>query len=326
MAPPGTLRDGVDAETVARFEVFAGVLPQDKYTLVKALQEAGHVVGMTGDGVNDAPALRQADVGIAVASATDVARAAASLVLTRPGIGEIIAAVHGSRRIYQRMKTFVVTMLARKIGIPIFLAGGVVLAGAFVTTPALIVLLMFGTDIATMTLSTDQVVPSERPDRWSVTTLVATGAAIGALLVGLSTAVYWSRYLFGLSLRQTQTLVFVWLVFGAAQAILYLMRNPHWFWHRPYPSRMLALSSVVDIVGVGLIAWAGWLTAPISIGLIFAALGLAVVFLVVADLLKMALAGVGAPAVSGPVRPGPAGPATQSEPAEPAEPARGAVR
>ncbi|MDA8341323.1 MAG: hypothetical protein M0007_03760, partial [Actinomycetota bacterium] len=182
------------------------------------------------------------------------------------------------------------------------------------------------TDIATMTLSTDQVVPSERPDRWSVTTLVATGAAIGALLVGLSTAVYWSRYLFGLSLRQTQTLVFVWLVFGAAQAILYLMRNPHWFWHRPYPSRMLALSSVVDIVGVGLIAWAGWLTAPISIGLIFAALGLAVVFLVVADLLKMALAGVGAPAVSGPVRPGPAGPATQSEPAEPAEPARGAVR
>ncbi|MDA8076590.1 MAG: plasma-membrane proton-efflux P-type ATPase, partial [Actinomycetota bacterium] len=290
VAPSGTLHEGVDPETVSGFEVFAGVLPQDKFNLVKALQDAGHVVGMTGDGVNDAPALRQADVGIAVADSTDVAKAAASMVLTRAGIGEIMAAVQGSRRIYQRMKTFVVTMLARKIGIPIFLAGGVVLAGVFVTTPALIVLLMFGTDIATMTLSTDQVVPSQGPDRWSVSSLVATGAGIGVLLVAASTAVYWSRYLFGLNLRQTQTLVFAWLVFGAAQAILYLMRNPRWFWHRPYPSRMLAVSSVVDIVGVGIIAWVGWLTAPISIGLIAACLGLAVVFLFAADLLKMALA------------------------------------
>ncbi len=294
VAPSGTLHEGVEPETISRFEVFAGVLPQDKYTLVKALQEAGHVVGMTGDGVNDAPALRQADVGIAVAASTDVAKAAASLVLTRPGIGEIMAAVQGSRRIYQRMKTFVVTMLARKIGIPIFLAGGVVLAGVFVTTPALIVLLMFGTDIATMTLSTDQVVASEGPDSWSVASLVTTGASIGALLVGLSTAVYWSRYLFGLNLRQTQTLAFVWLVFGAAQAILYLMRNPRWFWHRPHPSRMLAVSSTVDIVGVGLIAWFGWLTAPIPIGLIAATLGLAVAFLFATDLVKMALAHLGA--------------------------------
>lgn len=290
VAPAGTLHEGAGPEAISGFEVFAEVLPQDKFTLVKALQDAGHVVGMTGDGVNDAPALRQADVGIAVADSTDVAKAAASLVLTRPGIGEIMAAVQGSRRIYQRMKTFVVTMLARKIGIPIFLAGGVVLAGVFVTTPALIVLLMFGTDIATMTLSTDQVVPSKGPDRWSVASLVATGTVIGALLVGLSTAVYWSRHLFGLNLHQTQTLVFVWLVFGAAQAILYLMRNPRWFWHRPYPSRMLALSSVADIVGVGLIAWFGWLTAPIPIGLIAATLGLAVIFLITADLLKMALA------------------------------------
>ncbi|MDA8311211.1 MAG: plasma-membrane proton-efflux P-type ATPase [Actinomycetota bacterium] len=290
VAPPGTLHEGVDPAAISGFEVFAGVLPQDKFTLVEALQKSGHVVGMTGDGVNDAPALRQADVGIAVADSTDVAKAAASLVLTRPGIGEIMAAIQGSRRIYERMKTFVVTMLARKIGIPVFLAGGVVLAGIFVTTPALIVLLMFGTDIATMTLSTDQVVPSEGPDRWSVASLVATGAGIGVLLVAASAAVYLSKYLFSLSLHQTQTLAFVWLVFGAAQAILYLMRNPRWFWHRPYPSRILALSSVADIVGVGLIAWFGWLTAPISIGLIAATFGLAAVFLVVADLLKMALA------------------------------------
>jgi len=301
VAPPGTLHEGLDPEDASRFEVFAGVLPADKFYLVEALQKSGHVVGMTGDGVNDAPALRQADVGIAVADSTDVAKAAASLVLTRPGLGEIMAAVQGSRRIYERMKTFVVTMIARKIGIPVFLAGGVILAGTFVITPTLAVLLMFGTDIATMTLSTDQVVPSKGPDRWSVASLVATGAGVGVLLVGVSAAVYLSRYLFELNLHQTQTLVFVWIVFGSAQAILYLMRNPRWFWHRPYPSRMLAVSSVLDILAVGVIAWVGWLTMSISIGLIAATLGLAVVFLFAADLLKMALARLGArPEAPGP--------------------------
>ncbi|MGC8510088.1 MAG: plasma-membrane proton-efflux P-type ATPase [Acidimicrobiales bacterium] len=292
VAPAGTLHEGVEPQDVARFEVFAGVLPAQKYYLVEALQRAGHVVGMTGDGVNDAPALRQADVGVAVADSTDVAKAAASLVLTRPGLGEIMMAVQGSRRIYQRMKTFVVTMLARKIGIPVFLAGGVILAGAFVTTPTLIVLLMFGTDIATMTLSTDQVIPSKGPDRWSVASLVTTGAGIGVLLVAVSALVYLARYAVGLTLAQTQTLVFVWLVFGSAQSILYLMRNPGWFWHRPFPSRVLALSSVVDVVAVGVIAWVGWLTTSIDIGLILAVLGLAVVFLFVADALKMVLARV----------------------------------
>jgi len=293
VAPAGTLHQGIDPKVAAQFDVFAGVLPADKFYLVEALQKAGHVVGMTGDGVNDAPALRQADVGVAVADSTDVAKAAASLVLTRPGIGEIMAAVQGSRRIYERMKTFIVTMMARKIGIPFFLAGGVILAGTFAITPTLAVFLMFGTDIATMTLSTDQVVPSQGPDRWSVTSLVATGASIGALLVGVSAAVYLSRYLLALTLPQTQTLVFVWLVFGAAQAILYLMRNPGWFWQRPYPSRMLALSSIVDIVAVGVIAWAGWLTAAIPVGLIAATLGLSALFLFAADLLKIALRGVG---------------------------------
>ena len=96
VAPPGTLHKDLDPDAAARFAVFARVFPQDKFFLVQALQKAGHVVGMTGDGVNDAPALKQADVGIAVASATDVAKAAASLVLTRRGLGEIVAAIEGS--------------------------------------------------------------------------------------------------------------------------------------------------------------------------------------------------------------------------------------
>jgi H+-transporting ATPase len=295
VAPSGTLHEGLDAHTASRYEVFAGVLPQDKYYLVQALQQSGHVVGMTGDGVNDAPALRQADVGIAVADSTDVAKAAASLVLTHSGLGEIMAAVVGSRRIYRRMKSFVITMLARKTSIPLVLAGGVLLAGVFLLTPNLIVFMMFGTDIATMTLSTDKVVPSQGPDRWSMPSLVVTGASEGLLLTGLSAAVYASKDLFSLDLHQIQTLVFVWFVFASAQAILYLARSQGWFWARPYPSRTLALSSLLDIAAVVAIALAGWLTASISIGPVGAAFGLAVAFLLVADILKMALARLGAP-------------------------------
>jgi H+-transporting ATPase len=295
VAPAGTLHEDLDPETASRFEIFAGVLPQDKFFLVQALQKAGHVVGMTGDGVNDSPALRQADVGVAVAASTDVAKAAASLVLTRPGLGEIVAAVEGSRRIYQRMKTFVLTMLTRKIAIPAFLAGGVVLAGVFVLNPTLIVLLMFATDVATMSLATDRVTPSPAPDRWVLRSLVMTGLGLSALLLALSVAVYWSgRHLSGLGLAQTQTLVFAWLVFGGGQAVLYMTRARGWFWAKPHPGRWLALISLFDVVAVAVLAWQGWLMTSISIGLIAEALAFAVAFLIAADLLKMALTRLGA--------------------------------
>ena len=124
VAPAGTIREDMDAQAAARYAIFARVFPQDKFFLVQALQKAGHVVGMTGDGVNDAPALRQADVGIAVAQATDVAKAAASLILTKPGLGEIVHAIDGSRMIFQRMRNFTLAMIARKLGNPSFIALG----------------------------------------------------------------------------------------------------------------------------------------------------------------------------------------------------------
>ena len=156
VAPPGTLCEGLDPATIAPFAIFAGVFPQEKFFLVQALQRAGHVVGMTGDGVNDAPALRQADVGMAVANATDVARAAASLVLTRPGLGAIVAAVQNSRRIFQRMTTYVMNMSMRKLSIPLFLSLGVLLLGLFVLSPRLVILLIFANDVMGMAVSTDR--------------------------------------------------------------------------------------------------------------------------------------------------------------------------
>jgi H+-transporting ATPase len=171
----------------------------------------------------------------------------------------------------------------------VFLAGGVVLAGVFAVTPTLMVLLMFATDIATMSLATDRVTPSPAPDRWSVPSLTATGAGLAVLLLGTTTGVYASRYLFGLTLPQTQTLVFVWLVFAGAQAMLFLTRTPRWFWDRPHPGRWLLAASVLDIIIAAILAWQGWLMATLPFGFIAAAFGLATVFLLAADLLKMGL-------------------------------------
>lgn len=291
VAPAGTIREGINPEALDRFGVFAGVFPQDKFLLVQALQKAGHVVGMTGDGVNDAPALKQADVGIAVSSATDVAKAAASLVLTRPGLGEVIMAVDGSRRIYQRMKTFVLTMNTRKISIPMFLALGVLVLGAFVLNPLLMVLFMLVADIATMAVSMDQVTPSAMPDHWDVRPLMVMAAGLATLLLLMSGAVFWfALNVLRLGPAETQTLVFVWLVFAGSQAVLYLTRARGFFWAKPHPSRSLNMSTLLVVSVVTLMATQGWLMAAISLYLVGGALLLAIIFLVVADLLKVALA------------------------------------
>ena len=157
--------------------VFAGVFPEDKYTLVRSLQDAGHVVGMTGDGVNDAPALKQAEVGIAVDNAVDVAKAAASMVLTEPGLVDTIAAVTVSRRIYQRMMTWTLNKIIKTAQVALFLTLAFILTRSFVTTPLLIVLLLLANDFVTMSLAVDHAWPSPRPERWRVRALVTASLA-----------------------------------------------------------------------------------------------------------------------------------------------------
>lgn len=153
--------------------------------------------------------------------------------------------------------------------------------------PALIVLLMFAADIATLSVATGRVTSSRGPDRWSVPSPAAAGGGLGMFLLGLSAAVYLSGYLSGLTLPQAQTLIFAWLVSGGAQAVLCLTRNRGWFRSRPYPGRWLLAISLLDIAAVTILAWQGWLMAPISSGLIAAAFGLA------ADLVKIDLTGAG---------------------------------
>jgi H+-transporting ATPase len=189
------LRGNIDQ--VLDCAVFAGVFPEDKFHLVRALQQAGHIVGMTGDGVNDAPALKQAEVGIAVASATDVAKASASLVLTNPGLTDTLAAVETSRRIYQRMLTYTLNKIIKTVEIGLFLSIGVLLTRTFIITPLLIVMLLFTNDFVTMSIATDHVSASPMPDRWRAVflrTLFSRPAAGSTANAGLRDArVYRSR-------------------------------------------------------------------------------------------------------------------------------------
>jgi H+-transporting ATPase len=279
-----SLHGQITAETL-QCNIFAGVFPEDKFHLVEALQSAEDIVGMTGDGVNDAPALKQAEVGIAVASATDVAKAAASLVLTTPGLSNILGAVETSRRIYQRMLTYTLNKIIKTFQIALFLSLGFVFAGEFVVTPLLIVLLLFANDFVTMSIATDNVSYSSKPDRWHIRVLmeVAFILAIPALLLSFG-FFYAADNLLHLSLSQMQTLMFVMLVF-TGQVNVYLVRERHHFW-KSIPSRWMLIGTVADIITVIILATQGFLMTPISFALVALTLIVTLLYLPLVDMLK----------------------------------------
>ena len=284
--PPEILRGDGRIEGIEECDVIAGVFPEDKFRLVQALQQNGHVTGMTGDGVNDAPALKQAEVGIAVANATDVAKAAASIVLTNQGLSDVVAAVTTSRRIYQRMLTYTLNKIVKTIEIAIYLSLGMILTGTFVITPLLIVLLLFTNDFVTMSIATDHVSYSSKPDRWRIRTLVLTGGALAGLILVLSFSVFFAaRDWLLLPLAQLQTLVFLMLVF-TGQGNVYLVRERRHFWNSR-PSGWLVLSSCADIAVVSLMATQGILMAAVSPALIAALLTAVLVYLTLVDFFKV---------------------------------------
>jgi H+-transporting ATPase len=266
--------------------VLAGVFPEDKFNLIRSLQSAGAVVGMTGDGVNDAPALRQAEVGIAVASATDVAKASASLVLTNPGLTDMLGAVETSRRIYQRMLTYTLNKIIKTVQIGLFLSLGVMLTRSFVVTPLLIVLLLFANDFVTMSIATDNVSFSRTPDRWRIAELMAAGFTMGAGVLALSLFLYfYGRDAMGMATPQLQTLDFIVLVF-TGQGMVYLVRERGHFW-KSRPSGWMLLASAADIAVICAMAVKGVLMAPLPAATVGAALGICVLFLAALDFVKV---------------------------------------
>jgi H+-transporting ATPase len=270
------------------FDVIAGVLPEDKLRLVERAQQAGHVTGMTGDGVNDAPALRRAEVGIAVAAATDVAKSAASVVLTDPGLANIVTGVQTGRRVYQRMLTYTLNKIVKTFQVALFLGIGLLATRQFVTTPRLVLLLLFANDFVTMAIATDNVGYSPRPDRWRVPalSLTALGLAVPWLAVSLATY-YVGRDVLGLGLPATQTLVFVMLV-ATGQATIYLVRERRHLW-RSRPSTPMLTATAADLVIVSVLASAGVLMAPVPLTYVLVVFGAVAAATCLLDLAKVFL-------------------------------------
>lgn len=245
-----------------KFSIYAGTLPEDKFRLVAALQKDGHVVGMGGDGANDAPALRQAQMGIAVSTATDVAKSAAGLVLTEPGLGGVVAAVREGRITFQRILTYTLRSVTHKVGQVLFLAAGLIITGHAILTPTLMVLLMVTGDFLAMASSTDNVRPSPKPSVWHIRNLTVAGIALGALDLAFCVAcLLVGKFGLGLGAQALETLAVVTLVLSG-QAVLYVVRERRHIWSS-LPSRWLVASSIADVSIIGFLATNGILMVAI---------------------------------------------------------------
>ena len=283
VCPPGKLPDGIKPED---FAVFASILPEGKYDLVKAFQKSGHTVGMCGDGANDAPALRQAQIGIAVSTATDVAKSAAGVVLTEAGLGGIVAAVKEGRITFQRILTYTLNSVMKKIVQVLLLAAGLVMTGHAVLTPMLMVIVMITGDFLSMSLTTDRVQPSKMPNSWQIGRITIAGVILGVCFLAFSTAILAiGMFEMHLGTEALRTLCAVGIVFGS-QATTYVIRARQSLWGLR-PSLILVLSSVADILIISTMAIRGIAMAPLALWIVTFEFGAAIAFGLALDVVKI---------------------------------------
>jgi len=260
-------------DLLAGADGFAEVYPEDKYSVVQHLQAAGHVAGMTGDGVNDAPALRQAEVGIAVSTATDVAKGAASVVLTEPGLTNIVALVEQGRTIYQRILTWIINKVSRTILKAAFVAIAYVVTGKFVVSAFAMLLLTFMTDFAKIALATDNVRPSKKPETWNIGGFISVSVVLGVAM--LAEALFllwigWSHFDLATNNSALYTFSFLTLLYMAVFSIVSARERRRFWATRPSKALMAALfadalvGTVLTFVGLpGLLPLPWWQTLAI---------------------------------------------------------------
>ncbi len=231
---------------------FAEIYPEDKYTIVKTLQSKAHIVGMTGDGVNDAPALKQAEVGIAVSNATDVAKGAASAILTKEGLSGIVDLVKIGRSIFERITTWILNKVITTAMVVPFVVFSFFLTGQFVVSALVMILLLFMTDFVKLALSTDNVRWSKEPDTWDIVNLVKVALVLAVVSIGeLFGMLYIGFTYLGFTAENptVQTFTFT-MLFYAAMFLLLNVRERQHFWSSA-PSKALTAAIVGDmIVGV----------------------------------------------------------------------------
>jgi len=285
VCPPGHLPDRVDPSD---FAVYAGVFPEDKFCLVRAFQRSGLAVGMCGDGANDAPAPRQAQMGIAVSTATDVAKAAAGIVLTRPGMGGIVTAIEEGRTVFQRILTHTLSILVNKCVTLVVLGAGLLLTGHAVLTPMLQAMSMFAGDFVSMAWTTDRATPSPHPNAWRLRNLTLAAIPLASFKFLYCIAVLAAgAFRLDLNSGQMQTLTFTMLVF-AGQRVVYVLRERGRMWSSR-PSPVMLLCSLTNVMIVAVFAVCGILMQPLPIRVVLALLVATAAFVLALDQVKVAL-------------------------------------
>ncbi len=274
------------AESIEKADGFAQVFPEHKFHIVDVLQERGHIVGMTGDGVNDAPALKKADCGIAVSSATDAARAAAAIVLTTPGLSVIIDAVKESRRIFQRMNSYAIYRIAETLRVLFFMTLAILIFNFYPVTAVMIVMLALLNDGAILSIAYDNVHYKDKPEAWNMRLVLGISTVLGVIGVVAAFGLFFlGLRVFHLDHAHVQTLMYLKLsVAGHLTIFLTRTRGPFWSIR---PARILLVAVLGTQIVATLIAVYGLFMTPLGWGWALFVWGYALVWFLLNDRLKL---------------------------------------
>jgi H+-transporting ATPase len=288
---PAAFLDKPDSEAqrvVEEAEGFAEVFPEHKYRIVQLLQSKGHIVGMTGDGVNDAPALKKANAGIAVEGATDAAKSAADLVLTKPGLSVIIDAIKESRKIFQRMTNYCTYRIAETIRILLFMTASIVIFKFFPINALMLVLLALLNDLPIMTIAYDNVKYSDRPEKWDMRTLLGIATFLGIIGVFSTFGIlYIGLVVMKLNLIVLQSFIYLKLSV-AGNMTVFVARTKGHFWSVKPAKQLLFASIAVQLTAI-IITVYGVLLPAMGWGLAALVWGYALSLFVVTDFAKVRL-------------------------------------
>ena len=276
-----------DTDKIDAADGYAQVFPEHKFKIVKALQAGGHIVGMTGDGVNDAPALKRADCGIAVSGATDAARAASDLVLTATGLSVITAAISEARKIFERMNSYAIYRIAETIRVLLFMTLAIVVLNFFPVTAVMIVLIAVLNDFPIMMIAYDNTIVAPRPVRWDMERVLTVSSVLGVIGVIASFGLFLiaEKYLH-MPRPIVQSLMFLTLLV-AGHVTIYITRSVGTFWRRPWPNwRLVVACETTQVIGT-LAAVYGWGMTPLGWKYALAVWGYALAWFLINDVVKI---------------------------------------
>ncbi len=266
--PVSAFLDKPDREAtrvVEQADGFAEVFPEHKYHIVELLQKKDHIVGMTGDGVNDAPALKKADVGIAVSGSTDAAKSASDIVFTKPGLSVIIDAIKTARKIFERMNSYAIYRIAETIRVLIFLTMSILAFKFYPVTAIMIVILALLNDLPIIMIAYDKTKLAMKPVRWEMRKVLSIATFLGVFGV-ISSFIFLliARDVFHLNQSMLQTIIFLKLAVAGHMTIYLARTGEHSFWTRPLPSTPLFLTSELTQIMATIFAVYGVLMTPIG--------------------------------------------------------------